>query len=504
MDPENLNHNTSSLKKRFLTWGPWQRWSSYRLLRRDSSRDPEIMRKRDEEQNESGRLPEGERVEIPVVWIVELYTPSTVSGLFDGISKLGWESDRTGNDRLSKWMNDVRAGRQQGWMNLGLVSPSKRPTVYYERTASLPDGVEAALPSLMSVTPSITALVMAFILTEEYARTINTPLRAYYSTQTEINSRLRRRQALAYILGRGRFLSGGSIIWPDLARRREVQTCLDNLEQSCATWVQNNLPGVFASGLRKAKFSTAMLMVTEKMVPLSEEARSIRAFDGLNLNKDYVAWKSDSWPLARLAFPDSWDNENLRLVFACRRSDGPQVSPGVPEPTSNWSIAQRAHDDLAQGLLSKWALICLLDGYHHLLSTLRDKAAAKSSYFPVYELKTLRKMLQRHLFDINIAAQEIREFVDSRLYSLDIHFEEVRIVENPSDLLQNFKSYQKNSSELIGRESNLLQSILKIITEMTQNVSNIRVQRVIVSLTIVSIVIAIIAIAIAASHSATP
>lgn len=459
------------------------------------------MRKRDKEQNESGRLPEGEHVEIPVVWIVELYTPSTVSGLFDGISKLGWERDRTGNDRLSKWMNDVRAGRQQGLMNLGLVSPSKRPIAYYERSAALPDGVEAALPSLMSVTPSITALVTAFILTEEYARTINTPLLAYYSTQTEINSRLRRRQALAYILGRGRFLSGGSRIWPDLARRREVQTCLDNLEQSCAIWVQNNLPGVFASGLRKAKYPTAMLMVTETMMPLSEEAQSIRAFDGLNLNHDFVAWKSDSWPLSRLAFPDSWDDESLRLVFACRRGDGAKEMPGVSEPTSNWSIAQQAND-LGQGLLTNWALSCMLDGYHHLLSTLRDKAAAKSSYFPIYELGTLRNMLQRNLFDIDMAAQEIRELINTNGYILQVpHFEEAREVRNPVDLLQNMKTYQKRSSNLIARESDLLQSTLKIITDLTQNVSNIRLQRFIVCLTLISIVIAIIAIRIAVTHA---
>ena len=231
-DVEGKPQPRSSISRALATWGPTRRLSWYRATRREALGDSDIWRRHDREKNDRGRLPDGERVELPVMWVAELYTPSTVPGLFDGISELGWEYGRTRSESLAKWMSEVRQGRRAGWTSLGLVSADSR-SFMRERTATLPDGVTAALPILMSITPSLTAFVIGFIMSEKSADSFDTPLRAYYATRTERDPRFRRRHIISHILWNGPMHSGRRIFNPDLVRRDEVRTRLQELEARC-------------------------------------------------------------------------------------------------------------------------------------------------------------------------------------------------------------------------------------------------------------------------------
>ena len=66
----------------FKRWGPWKRWNFYREFRH---RERHAVRDRDPEENTRGRLPDDEGVQLPGIWVAELYTPSTVGGLLNGI-----------------------------------------------------------------------------------------------------------------------------------------------------------------------------------------------------------------------------------------------------------------------------------------------------------------------------------------------------------------------------------------------------------------------------------
>jgi hypothetical protein len=492
---EEEERSPSSIRWGLANWGPFRRWSWYRKMRRQALDDTRYWRERDPSENARGRLPDGERVELPVIWVTELYTPSTVPGLLGGISNLGWEYGRGRDDSLAKWMSDVREGRRAGWTSLGLVSPPDNSHFMRERTAPLPKGVTAALPILMSVTPSLTALVMAFLMSDESAGALDAPLRAYYSTRSERDPLFRRRHIIPYVLWNRPIRFGRRIYHPDLIRRDEVRSRLQELEHHCIAWVAKRMPGVFASGLRGARFPTAVLLVTEMTAPLSDEARAMRAFEGLSIDRDYDAWESAEWPGGRLALPRSWDDEDLRLVFACRRRDAFPNRSGYADPSSNWTIAQRA-DDRVRGLLSRWALTCMLDGYHRVLAALRDKAATRHSYRPVRDLKALRSLARTQLYDIVTSAQEIEEFVDSEwAYRYDVvGMQYVHTVRGKRpDLVQNLRSSQGSRARLLQRESTLLQSTLSISSEVTQTICNIRIQRLVVLLTIISIGIALAA-----------
>lgn len=489
-EPAELRPEECALSRALKEWGPWKRWHWYRQTQ--SHDRSGFWGSRDSEENKRGRLPDEEGVQVPAVWVAELYTPSTVGKLLRGIRDLGWEHGRSGRDSLSKWMNDVREGRQAGWINLGPVSPPSTAHMLIERTAPLPPGVKVALPILISLTPSLTAFVIAFLFDENRATSLEVPLREEFSTSVRRDRSFRLWHVAQYVFTNRTSHFGRSVYNPDILRREAVKSRLQELESDCVKWVRDHLAGVFTSqpGLRSP---TAALLVTERARPLSEEAAKITAFDGLAIGRNYDAWESDEWPGAGLAMPHGWDDEGKRLVFACRRRDAFPDSPGYHEPTSNRTIAQRA-DELIRGLLLRWALTCLLDRYHETLSVLRDRTANDGRYRPIRDLKELRSLARTTLYDIGLCTQEIVEFAESDFrYRYDVlemsYASEVR-GEKPK-LLDELRTSQKMRARQIQRDAALLQSTLSISNDLSQTISNMRIQRLVVLLTVVSVGVAL-------------
>jgi hypothetical protein len=106
------------------------------------------------------------------------------------------------------------------------------------------------------------------------------------------------------------------------------------------------------------------------------------------------------------------------------------------------------------------------------------------------------------MYDISTSAQELEDFAqEDRSYRYDVlEMEYVGSVrgERP-DLLQSLQSSQVNRARQLRRDSTLLQSTLSIISEVTQTISNMRVQRFVLFLTFVSISIALTALIITLS-----
>lgn len=473
-----------------MRWGPWRRWRNYREFRQGDDR---FYGDRDPEENLRGRLPDDEGVQLPGIWTVELYTPSTVGGLLKGIRDLGWEYGQRRDDSLTKWMNDVREGRQAGWVSLGLVSPPNAAHIMKERSARLPQGVEAALPILMSLTPSITAFVVVFLFDEKSAASLEVSLRANFMTTRRRTSRFRTWHLVRYLFTNsyaGRL--SYSIHTPDSLRRETLKALLQGFEKNCVQWVRKHFPGAFTS-LSHTRHPTAVLFVTEQVRPLSDEARSIRALDGLAIGRNYDAWESIDWPGARLVMPRNWDDEGSRLTFACRRRDAFPSSPGYHDPSSNWTIATRANGFIHR-LLSRWAITCLLDGYHETLSAMRDETARDGSYRTIRDLKRLRSFARTLLYDIGACTQEIEEFSQS---PLDYKFDVIEMTYadrthgGKQELLNVLRSSNERRARQIRREAILLQTTLSTSNDLSQTISNIRIQRFIVLLAVVSIGIAL-------------
>jgi hypothetical protein len=479
-----------------MNWGPYRRWNWYRQAR---PLRVEFAADRGRDENEATKLSENESLAVPAVWAVELYTPSTVTGLFDGIRRLGWEYGHSQDEGVSKWMHDVRNGRLAGWTSLGLVSPPGKPLLMRERTANLPTGVAAALPTLFSVTPSVTALVMCFFLSDVAASCLDQPMRADYSTYIERDPLFRRRHLIPYLLWNRSIRMGGRYHSPGFQRRVAVQETLDGLENLCTEWLAENVPGVFAIGLRRGLFPTAMLLVSEETSLLTADARQLRALDGTAMDQWYDAWTSDEWAKCRMTLPHGWRKEKLRLQFGCRRRDAFPDQPGYSEPTSNWTIAHRAND-LVHGLATRWALSCLLDGYHHKLSGYRDRSASEHTFRPIRDLRNVQNLVRTEAYDILAASAEVKALAESRRTYARGVLEMQHVDSNgPSkiDLVDELRSSQTQRGDQLERDSHLLLSTLTMTAEATQVISNVRIQRFLTVLTAISIAIAIVALVVA-------
>lgn len=475
----------------------------YRESRRRTLEVRSFWRDRDPSENAAGRLPDDERIEVPAIWVTELYTPSTVRGLLDGIHRLGWEFGRhRSNESVVKWMTDVRRGRRAGWTRLGLVAPRGSKIFMRDREADLPEGVRAALPELMSLTPGVTALVICFLMDDGSASSLDGPLRADYVTFNDPDPRFRRRYALPHILwGAGIYL-GHAINTPDVQRRNAVRATFDGLEEACRAWIGARFPGAFtAQG--KVELPCSALLVTNKNRPLVEDTSRAAAFDALGLFRHFDAWESDEWPGCRMILPSGWRDEADHMLFACRRHDAFPERPGYAEPESNWTIAQRAHD-LIPGLLSRWACSRLLDAHHEQVAIARDEAAGSDSYRTVRDLKRARDLVRSRAYDMQTAAAELAEFAKQdhwyRYNVLEMQY--VREVggQRP-DLLGEMQQSQVARSTQVSTGIELLVSTVSSVADFTQTISNIRIQRFIILLTVASVVVATVALVVATGRS---
>lgn len=477
-----------------MLWGPLKRWAFYRKTCQDDRESYNFWQEHDARENEKGRLPSDEGVQVPAIWVTELYTPSTVGGLLKGLVKLGWEYDMSRDASLTKWMNDVREGRSAGWISLGTVSPPDVANLMDERTAQLPEGATAALPVLMSITPSITAFIIVFFFDGNTASSLEVPLRSDFAACTRRDSRFRPWHVIRYVLIGGPINLMRRTSPPGLIRRNAVKASLKELESDCVEWVRSQLPGAFAA-LPCSLAPTAILLVTEHIMPLSEEARGVRAFDGLAINRAHYAWRSDQWPGARLLLPCGWDEESKRLVFTCRRHDAFLEDKNYQQSTSNLTIAYRS-DDFIRGILSRWAITCLLDSYHEALAEQRDRVAHDGRYRLVRDLKELRSLVRTMFYDIGACTKEVIEFTESDLkYRHDVldMFYVREIQGEQPELLKDLIASQNRQAKQVQREAELLSSMLSSSNNLTQTVSSIRTQRLVIFLTAASAVFAGIA-----------
>lgn len=479
-----------------------------RRLARELRTSQEFWRERDPEENERGRLPDGEEIHLVGIWVAELYLPSTVDQLTRGIQSLGWSRGRTrSDDDLAEWVKSSRS-RAGGWISLGLVSPPDSPHFMSERLAELPPGMRAALPFLYSVSSAMTALVILFVLDDDAATGLTAILRADYETRLEAtppwlgrsSTVMRFFKRIGWRLFRKRSLAWRhSVHRPHDLRRKAAAQYLKDCRQECTEWVREHLPGAFSSDLAGLELPTAQLLTTEVAEPLSEAMDESReAYDATGLTGSYRSWRADEWPAIRLALPDTFFDESSRaLTFACRRADSFDPKTAHIPDQSDWSIAQYA-DDRIRGLLIRWAASMLLAEHRRRLATVRDLVGAGTQgHSTVGNLKLARRLIAVEAVDVEVTAAEVKRLASNEsLYRHDV-LEPVEAdpirrggVGEPVKLLESLRHRQIEEANELTEQLQILVGALASSSSITAAISSVRLQRLVLLLTAVSIAIA--------------
>lgn len=470
----------------------FQRWRSHRRFIREANAYHE---KRDPKENAESRPPADEQVELHSIWVAEIYTPSLVSGLLDGLHGLGWDKGdgSIGIEDLNvpEWVTDSRSSSfGGGWVNLGGLTRPGDTSYFGARQTPLPDGVTYGSATMHSPVPSLTVCVVEFVLDETRRRGIQDVF------ETEFRSKLTRHNR------------GTRIHSPKNLKQEALKIARTAARDSCAQWFRDHLPGAFAGGLAGGLFPTLELLTTTSAKPFRIKGPDSPWYTwALSLESTTDAWTNPSIPELVLQMPHTSFDDRTALVLAGKKTD---ILSNRPEQFEGYGDGDEALtrwlSHRIEGNLVMWAIHQLLVGNQEDLGELRDAVRSKtgSSREAMKRLDDIRSALLATSADAEIAATEIQavyelehwhpwnatDFEPLWEYRKEREDSWIEAMRSSTVMLaKNLLTSQRQVRDMLAAEGNLVGGI-----------TNIKVQRTLVWLTVLIAILTLLAVAIAGAQ----
>jgi hypothetical protein len=314
---------------------------------------------RDTEENSRSAPTVGESIEVHALWVVEVYPPSFINGLFSGLKALGWDNEDLeplGYNPV-QWLQHLRL-RSTGPAQFNLGPIVRRDSKSFgKRTAPLPRGIDYALAQIHYITSAITSVVVVFVFTAEVAQQYDAILRRPRTTFSEK-------------YGRGYRIHG-----PSQQKWDDIRTTRNHMRAQCADWFRSNLPGLFSSGFLNRQFPSCEFLTLHEQIPFPPSEAGSRPPEYLHLlgiAHDIDAWVSDDLPGFRLGipmFPEQ--DEEFQFILAAKDADIPDKATlgyGVRKKDRYVNYLQTRID----ALLVRWAASVVVEGYERMINRTRD------------------------------------------------------------------------------------------------------------------------------------
>jgi hypothetical protein len=387
-----------------LTW--LVRWL-LQPLARDAQHAYALHRRRlhDAQDNTRYAVPDDETPRLAAVWTVELYTPSSITGLLNGLRRHDWLRSGSGDDP-GQWV--LRWRRNPGFGGIipltTIVPPNSGMGPGLGRIGGdVPDGFKAIKVTLLSVTSTITGAIACFVPTDELAM--------------RLAEELRREQQSAMPPSP----SGGWWIHDVPYRKAAAADTVRQTARGIATrWMSRYLPGMFAGGLLEGAAPTLDLLLLETVEPLAGDPASKKSNCGwlelLGLDTSFDAWVCQDVPGLKLTVgrpyrTDDATNHRYHLTLAAQRrqlfSDDELDDPKRRAP---WELIWRLDSDYLPAFATRWAVSGLLSGVESRLARIRDLAEQSSHRRSTRMLNELRGELLTVGLDGHIVAADVMDF----------------------------------------------------------------------------------------------
>ena len=309
--------------------------------------------KRERESNEASRVPDDEELRLRVMWGLELFGPSEVELLYKSLARLKWTAGfaTSKTDGALNWVRHQRAyGGSGGWYNVGIVAghSDRQRFMMLDNYALLPAEVDYLLVRIFQLTPSLTCVLVGFVLKEQTARSYEIELNRDRKT---VRERSRRRWVV-------------STLGPEHLKRRSIEQARSKIQNLVGRWFQANLPGFFC-GLSDSRMPTAELVTTCARQLLSDEHHEPR---GINFGwrhllenfSPFDVWTYAECPALRFSTGGhGFANESFHLVVALCTSEVPEDSLKYMGGRESGSYVAYCHD-LLDGILSNYAGVAFL------------------------------------------------------------------------------------------------------------------------------------------------
>jgi hypothetical protein len=213
-----------------------------------------------------------------------------VQDLQDKLQALKWSAGyrRPVNDNAANWVKVQSAyGSAGSWYNVGVVTRLGEHRLFplAENKADLPGEVDYLTVSMLQISPSLTCVLIGFMLRESFASAYSTTLAQNKYTITERSNGW-----------------GLTRISPAEQKRRSVEATRSRLQEVVRTWFASNIPGFFSGG-SGVKLPTAELVVTtsEHLLNDSIFREGARWKALISDAPHYDVWVSEEHPALRLS-----------------------------------------------------------------------------------------------------------------------------------------------------------------------------------------------------------
>lgn len=333
-------------------WGRMH-WVFPNALHSPGMDETRYLQKQERESNEASRVPEGEELRLSLVWGMELFGPAEVEQLYEKLARLRWSAGfaRSKAGGALDWVRHQRAyGGDGGWYNVGAVAEhgNGQRFMMLSNYASLPVEVDYLLVRIFQSTPSLTCVLVGFVLKERGANNYQIELSRDRRT-------VRERSKHRWFI---------SILDPAHLKKRSIEQARSKIQDMVGRWFGTNLPGFFC-GLSSGRVPTAELITTRTSRLFSDERDEPRStLSGwrrlLANDSPFDVWTSAECPGLQFSTGEHGStDEPFHLVVSLCESDVPEDTLKHLGGREHGSYAAYCHEML-DGILSNYAGLAFL------------------------------------------------------------------------------------------------------------------------------------------------
>lgn len=419
--PQNTSHVSRVARK---TWRR-VRWRAHALLPRwiPHPKVPGLSHRHEEDQasNAATRVPDGEALHLRVLWAAEIFGPNEIERLYACLSKFDWSAGaRFDTGGALGWVRRQRVYGFGGTYHVGYVTrraDRSRWIMARHNYAVLPESVDYLLVELAQLAPSVTCVLVGFVLKEDASQCF---------------AQVANRDQVTAVVPR----EGGAVIEylePPTLKQRALERTRLAQRNWAVDWMHANLPGYFCARGDLAVMPTAELTTTDQQALFgdpNDRARLLRQDWRHVVARFGTVWtfRGEGGQSLRVSFSDS-DTESapFHLVASLCTSE---LEPGILQ-RMGWgdkapaSYVAYCHAQL-KGILQNWA------GLVFLIEAAKDiKLARQTMQVGKLSRRKTMQVLDRvqRFFDqagsVSVAATEIRDRVQIGAVALPdcAHFE---------------------------------------------------------------------------------
>jgi hypothetical protein len=461
---------------------PVKRLAERRLNVSHAKQMQRSLSRHDPAENAATRLPPGEQVRVPVIWLAEIFTPTTIDGLVDGMRELAGKAKGTLGleDDLGEWILSSRRQGRTTRHNVPYIRPRGSHSLGTWFEDQVPAGIAYIHPYLHTLTPTVTVLTAAFRLKDDRAEELEGILNQNLTTRVEMRPK------------------GFSPLSVGLQKDRAADEWRANLRRDAARWLAERFPGSFHK-LAPGQLPTTELLLTGRYRPWEPTAQrsDIPEWTGaIGIGGWFEYWQCTTVDYLRLYERYNRDpKSDLRNALVLGAAEQELRADSNDLPTAIASL-----DSLVAGLLVRWSLTALLRELEEQTPSIQDAADRVSRKPSGRALTKLQEQLLRAGLDSRIVVSDIVRYTQDPMWRYNLlDFSEVipplrHTRRQPAvSLLDSLRQGQAVDGQRVLRMEKDLRDVLSTNAELTGAAANIRLMRNTVWIAVASMIIAAVA-----------